>query len=127
MVFENFRAAPPRAPEFLVLSGAPPVQRNLEAGSLVQSRVVFRLVVAASTDRGGCSIHKMITRSPGMRNEPDPNAVELSTQTPDWLGPLAPPIPETVKIEVSSHLLIVALVALWIWRQSSKGGTRRKE
>jgi hypothetical protein len=31
-------------------------------------------------------------------------------------------MPETVKLEVSSFLLIIALLALWIWRRSPRGG-----
>jgi hypothetical protein len=30
-------------------------------------------------------------------------------------------MPETVKLEVSSYLLIVALVALWMWRREPPG------
>jgi hypothetical protein len=30
-------------------------------------------------------------------------------------------MPETVHFEVSSFLLIVAMVALWIWRQPPQG------
>jgi hypothetical protein len=34
-----------------------------------------------------------------------------------WLDVLAEFLPETVKVEVSSGLLIAALLALWIWRR----------
>jgi hypothetical protein len=46
---------------------------------------------------------------------------------PGWLDLLAALMPETVKFEVSSYLLIVALVALWIWRHPPRGGGRRNE
>jgi ABC-type nickel/cobalt efflux system permease component RcnA len=36
-------------------------------------------------------------------------------------------MPETVRLEVSSYLLIVALVALWIWRHPLRRGRRRNE
>jgi hypothetical protein len=37
-------------------------------------------------------------------------------------------MPETVRLEVSSYILIVALVALWIWRRyAPRGGGRRNE
>jgi hypothetical protein len=38
-----------------------------------------------------------------------------------WLDLLASLMPETVKVEVSSYLLIVALVALWMWRRPPRG------
>ena len=43
------------------------------------------------------------------------------------LGVLATLMPETVRLEVSSYLLIVALVALWIWRHPLRRGRRRNE
>jgi hypothetical protein len=53
---------------------------------------------------------------------------ECPTQAfPGWLDLLAALRPETVKFEVSSYLLIVALVALWIWRRAPRGGGRRNE
>ena len=40
-----------------------------------------------------------------------------------WPDLLAQLMPETVKIEVSSYVLIAILVALWIWRRPPhKGG-----
>jgi hypothetical protein len=42
---------------------------------------------------------------------------------PGWLDLLATLMPETVKLEVSSYLLIVALVALWIWRPAQERST----
>lgn len=46
---------------------------------------------------------------------------------PGWLDLLATLMPETVKLEVSSWVLIVAVVALWIWRscapRGANGGT----
>ena len=36
---------------------------------------------------------------------------------PGWLDLLATLMPETVRFEVSSWVLIVAVVALWIWRR----------
>ena len=44
-----------------------------------------------------------------------------------WLEMLAQLMPETVKVEVSSYVLIVALVALWIWRHPRKGEGRQSE
>jgi hypothetical protein len=44
---------------------------------------------------------------------------------PGWLDLLTTLMPETVKLEVSSYLVIVALVALWIWRHPPRGGGRR--
>ena len=42
-----------------------------------------------------------------------------------WLEPLLRLLPETVKLEMSSSLLIAALLALWIWRRG--GGHRRND
>jgi hypothetical protein len=48
---------------------------------------------------------------------------EVLSQAPaDWLSLVAQLMPETVKIEFSSYLLIVALVALWIWLHPPRGG-----
>jgi hypothetical protein len=44
-----------------------------------------------------------------------------------WLDLLATLMPETVKLEVSSYLLIVALVALWIWRSCAPRGAQTAE
>jgi hypothetical protein len=44
-----------------------------------------------------------------------------------WLDLLAQLMPETVKLEVSSYLLVVALVALWIWRHPPGGGGHGRE
>ena len=46
---------------------------------------------------------------------------------PGWFDLLATLMPETVKLEVSSYLLIIALVALWIWRHPPRRGGRRNE
>jgi hypothetical protein len=46
---------------------------------------------------------------------------EHPTQALGWLDLLATLMPETVRIEVSSYFLIVALVALWIWRRYPPG------
>jgi hypothetical protein len=46
---------------------------------------------------------------------------------PSWLDMLAQFMPETVKIEFSSYVLIAVLVALWIWRHPLRGGGRRNE
>ena len=54
-----------------------------------------------------------------------PSLPEHPTHALGWLDMLAPLMPETVKLEVSSYLLIVALVALWIWRHPP--GRRRDE
>jgi hypothetical protein len=52
-----------------------------------------------------------------MTNGPDlPSSEHFVQAIPGWLDALAQIMPETVKIEVSSYVLIVALVALWIWR-----------
>jgi uncharacterized protein (DUF2126 family) len=48
-------------------------------------------------------------------------SLEPSAQALGWLELLAELMPETVKIEVSSYLLIVALLALWIWRHPPRG------
>jgi hypothetical protein len=45
---------------------------------------------------------------------------------PSWLDPLAQLMPETVRIEVSSYVLIAALVALWIWRHPPRGRRRNE-
>jgi uncharacterized protein (DUF2126 family) len=47
---------------------------------------------------------------------------ELPAQALGWLDLLATLMPENVHIDVSSYLLIVALVALWIWRRPPRGG-----
>ena len=57
----------------------------------------------------------------------NPKAFELFAHAPSWLELLAPLMPETVKVEVSSYLLIFALVALWVWRHPPRGGRRRDE
>jgi hypothetical protein len=44
---------------------------------------------------------------------------EHPAQALSWLDLLVEVLPETVKIEVSSGLLIAALLALWIWRRPS--------
>jgi len=44
-----------------------------------------------------------------------------------WLDLLTTLMPETVRLEVSSYLLIVALVALWIWRHPLRRGRRRNK
>jgi hypothetical protein len=52
---------------------------------------------------------------------------EHPTQVVGWLEVLMVLMPETVKVEVSSYVLVVALVALWIWRRYSsprEGGGR---
>jgi hypothetical protein len=41
---------------------------------------------------------------------------EHPAQAIGWLDMLTALMPETVKLEVSGWVLIVALVALWIWR-----------
>jgi hypothetical protein len=43
--------------------------------------------------------------------------LENPPQALGWLDVLLTLMPETVKIEVSSYFLIVALLALWIWRR----------
>jgi hypothetical protein len=62
-----------------------------------------------------------------MTNGPDLPTPELPAQALGWLDLLAQLMPETVKFEVSSYVLIVALVALWIWRHPPRGGGRQKE
>ncbi len=52
---------------------------------------------------------------------------ELPAQALGWLDLLAQLMPETVKFEVSSYVLIVALVALWICRHTPRRGGRQKE
>ena len=42
---------------------------------------------------------------------------EHPAQALGWLEVLATLMPETVRLEVSSYFLIVALVALWMWRR----------
>ena len=50
-------------------------------------------------------------------NGPDPRLAELPAQAfPGWLDMLARLMPDTVKVEVSPWLVLVALAALWIWR-----------
>ena len=58
-----------------------------------------------------------------------PPLSEHPAQALRWLDLLATLMPETVKLEVSSYLLIVALVALWIWRRhpGTRGEGRRNE
>ena len=48
-------------------------------------------------------------------------APEHPAQALGWLDVLATLMPETVKLEVSGYLLIVALLALWIWRRPPPG------
>jgi hypothetical protein len=60
------------------------------------------------------------------------NGPSLSEHTaqafPSWLDVLATLMPETVRFEVSTYVLIVAVVALWICRRyPSGGGGRQKE
>jgi hypothetical protein len=47
---------------------------------------------------------------------------EHPAQAIGWLDLLASLMPETAKIEVSSYFLIVALVALWMWRRPPPPG-----
>ena len=63
-----------------------------------------------------------------MTNGRDLPTPELLAQAvPGWLDVLAQLMPETVKIEVSSYVLIAVLVAMRIWRHPRKGGRRRNE
>jgi len=48
-------------------------------------------------------------------------APEHPAQALGWLDVLATLMPETVKLEVSGYLLVVALLALWIWRRPPPG------
>ena len=50
-------------------------------------------------------------------------AAELSAQALGWLDPLAQLMPETVRIEVSSYVLIAGLVALWVVPREAGAGT----
>jgi hypothetical protein len=43
--------------------------------------------------------------------------IEHHARALGWLDMLAEFLPETIKVEVSSALLIAALLALWIWRR----------
>lgn len=45
-------------------------------------------------------------------------------QAVGWLDLLASLMPEIVKFEVSSWVLIAAVVALWIWRRHPSRGDR---
>ena len=54
-----------------------------------------------------------------------PSLSEHPAQALGWLDLLATLMPETVRVEISSYFLIVAVVALWIWRKHPSGG--RKE
>jgi hypothetical protein len=46
---------------------------------------------------------------------------EHPAQALGWLDLLATLMPETVRVEVSSWVLIVAVVALWVWRRWPPG------
>ena len=50
--------------------------------------------------------------------------LEHPAQALGWLDLLATLMPETVRIEVSSYVLIVVVVALWVWRRCPPGGRR---
>jgi hypothetical protein len=52
-----------------------------------------------------------------MTNGPNLHDIEQYAQALRWLDLLSMYLPETVKFEVSSGLLIAVLVALWIWRR----------
>ena len=53
---------------------------------------------------------------------------EHPAQALGWLDLLVSLMPETVKLEVSSYILIVAVAALWIWRRyPPRGGGHRNE
>jgi hypothetical protein len=50
-----------------------------------------------------------------------PSLSEHSAQALGWLDLLATLMPDTVRLEVSSWVLIVAVVALWICRRYPPG------
>ena len=78
----------------------------------------LHIVLACPSGPKGCIVRMILA----MTNGHSLPAVEPPAQALGWLDLLAELMPETVKIEVSSYLLIVALLALWIWRHPPRGG-----